>query len=151
MPVFRGNREHRTIVGRYSVDKEGVVYSDGSPLTPVGGTWVNLYGERRLVSYLVARAWIPNPEGREYVVHKNGDLRDNRAENLEWSETKETGRRRGRKPMMRAIGKYDWAGNLVERYYTVPDAALATGLSQACIRAALKRKGKSGGFFWVWI
>lgn len=151
MPVFKTEREKKVIEGRYSVDREGNVYSDGMVLTPVGGTWVSIYGERKLVSYLVARAFIGNPEGRRWVRHKNGDLRDNRAENLEWSDEQDRGRKRGRKPLMRAIGKFDWTGELVGRYYSIPDAAADSGVSQACIRAALKRRGKSGGYRWMWI
>ena len=40
------------------------------------------------VHILVAKAFVPNPEGYTFVRHKNGKLQDNRADNLEWVETK---------------------------------------------------------------
>ena len=40
------------------------------------------------IHMLVAKAFVPNPEGYTFVRHKNGKLLDNRADNLEWVETK---------------------------------------------------------------
>ena len=149
--MWRNREKRKRIDSRYEVGSDGVVYSDGMPLVPVRGEWVSLHGERRLVSYLVARAFVPNQEGRLYVRHRNGDRRDNRAENLEWTDSKEA-EKRGPKERMVPIGQYDAEGNRIAVYGCVSDAARRTGIKAELIRAALRRgRGRTGGYYWVYM
>lgn len=81
---------------QYWVDEHGVVYSTkrGAPLslspkrTKNGyrsvGLWVDGVRHHRTIHRLVAEAYIPNPCGYEYVLHKNDIKSDNRVDNLYW-------------------------------------------------------------------
>ena len=54
-------------------------------LRSVGGMEVNIRGKLYLVHRLVAQAFVPNPHGFTDILHKNGNILDNRADNLEWA------------------------------------------------------------------
>lgn len=136
---------------RYEVGDDGVVYSDGMALEPIGGVGVNLHGERRKIAYLVARAFVGNQEGRPYVVHLNGDVTDNRAENLAWSETEEV-RKKGRKPLVKWCAAYKVDGEQVGLWRTPVEAALEMKLDVRLIRKCCNGAQKTaGGLLWRWV
>jgi hypothetical protein len=86
--------------GLYSVTKNGVIYSLPrktskklnimNPVDNMKAGYLRVVltkdGSSKLwyIHRLVALAYIPNPENKKMVNHKNGNKRDNRLVNLEW-------------------------------------------------------------------
>jgi hypothetical protein len=140
--------------GKYSVSESGKVFSGEHELTLIGGRYVNLSdgGEVRRVdvAYLVARAFVGNVAGKEYVWHLDGDVRNNRAENLAWREVRQVLKgERGRRAFSGGVLQYDLEGNLVGMYSTVREASEATGVARALIDRCLRGEAKRAKN-WVW-
>jgi len=81
----------------------------------------------RFVHRLMCQAFIPNPENKPYVNHKNGIKSDNSLENLEWSTAKEntdhawiTGlckARRGEKGGMAKLANFQ--ASIIRRFFRI--------------------------------
>ena len=151
--VFRVDRKERLkeipgYGGKYQVGDLGRVYSRGCELSLVRGRYVNLSGgpggvQRCDVAYLVARAFLPNAECRPWVVHLDGDKRNNRVENLAWSEEKDG--RMARVAGRRSVVQYDLEGNCVGVYGSVKEAEERSGVSAYLIRrSANGTAGRAG-------
>ena len=142
--------------GLYKVSDQGEVKSlrSGCVVAVIRGQYVNLSKGGRMekvkVAYVVARAFVRNEAMRPYVVHRNGDRTDHRAENLKWSEKPEDivrGRRAGRG--RRAVVCYSESGELVGRWGSLTEASEAMGLArQGIMRVCVGKGRRCGGYIW---
>ena len=153
MAVFKvEERERRKAVpgygGRYEVSDRGRVFSGGMVMSLIRGRYVNLSwkGEVRRVDvgYLVARAFVPNVEGRLYVEHLDGDVENCRAENLAWVEKRGTFDRRDWKRRVFGVVQYTLEGEEVASYGSVRAASEATGVPCSVIRGCAEGRTERG-------
>jgi hypothetical protein len=124
--------------------------------------------KRVRIHRIQAIAFIPNPENKPYINHKNGVRNDNRIENIEWCTNSENQKHSfdvlGRKPAYGMLGKtgslcknskpvnqYDIDGNFIKTWPAQSEAARELGLYQTNIWHACKGHYKScGGFKWAY-
>ena len=108
----------------------------------------------RRVHRLVAQAFIPNPEGKPFINHIDGDKTNNRADNLEWV-TKEENERHARETGLHdedmkrrripVIAINDVTGQ-IERFDSMLEASKALSIGQGNISKAIKRGHRAGGY-----
>ena len=148
-------REVTSYEGLYGVSNKGNVYNlrTGALVEPQRGAYVTLSKCGKAATYrigdLVAREWVSNKMRWDYVRHKDGDIRNNRVENLEWSCEKEMVTRGKGSERARKVLQLDMMGALVGKYNSISDAAMMCGVDKSSVSRCCRGSAMSAGG-WRW-
>lgn len=116
-------------------------------------------GDTKTVHWLVAKAFLPNPNNLPYINHKDEGRTNNHVDNLEWctpsynSRYGTTQKRLSAKKSF-AVEQYDLEGNYIRTFDTVHEAAEAVGVTSSVIincvkgRWSWRRYLTAGGYKW---
>ena len=163
-------KEIKGFEGRYSVSTLGNIRNDKSSrlLSPNIGnhgyrkcSWrENGIVEYFLVHRVVAKTFIPNPDGKRTVNHIDGDKLNNRVENLEWATDSEQQLHAldiGLRPPQltgydskasKTIYQFDLQGNFIKEYGSTRCAEKELNKRLHISEVCNGKRKTSGGYIW---
>lgn len=116
-----------------------------------------------VVHKLVAKAFIPNPDGLPFINHKDENSLNNRADNLEWCTQKYncnygTHNARMAKTISetayqrRSVVQLSLNGEYIKTFKSIKDAADELGIQRASISICCRKPNRTGrGYRWMYL
>lgn len=148
------------IVGHYYIsslgrfkNSKGVIMENYKPHHS-GYIYVRVNRNKYSMHYLVASAFIENPEKKPAVNHIDGNKINNALVNLEFVTIQENNQHNHNtgliKTFTRKIGQYNLEGNLIKEYNSIIEAIRETKITS--IKEVLyKKQNTAGGFIWKYL
>jgi HNH endonuclease/NUMOD4 motif len=113
------------------------------------------YRTSKLVHRLVAEMFIPNPNNKGQVNHKDGNKLNNHADNLEWVTNQENHEHKLENNLVpdshvpKRVGKFSKNGELLEMFDSIYSAAKSVNARQWEVSRCVKGDRKTfKGFIW---
>lgn len=120
-----------------------------------GYRFVKIAGKNISIHRLVAIAFIPNPENKPCVNHKDFNKLNNSVDNLEWVSYSENNihaipvRSKIVESKRNPVAQYDLLMNFIQNHVSITEASVLLNINRQNIGQCAKGKVKSaGGFIW---
>jgi hypothetical protein len=115
-----------------------------------GYTKVALESKCRALHRLVGQVFLPNPENKKQINHKDGNKQNNSLDNLEWADASDNCIHRTNilhVKYLKKVFQYDLQLNFIKEYKSITEASIETNISKFTISSCCNKKQRqSHGF-----